>query len=612
MKGKSVKPILLTVTVFFVICSAFFGYTYVSSGAAREFAQADDFPRGALVYAQFQDLPAVVKLWDDSPFKQRYLESQNFNDFQNRHLALKLVSRWQEFNAALGFELDAAKIITATENRAAVAVYDIGKLELVFIAPLADEKFAATMFFQNQTQFEEITLPDGSLYYSHEVKADRGRQKQKIVFANVKGRFVLATSEDLLLRTLSNLSGKTSKERLSDDPNFSALAAKTEPHLATVWVNQAKLNEDWYFKNYWILQNAEELKNIRAGMFDFEMPGGKFIERREFLLNEKALANSKIPASEADHLQTMIPSNTSFFKMQSVTGKPALAANLIFETLLDKSSAQRKVKRGRRWNSYDSFSYQDASDYHDYSYLGSDFNESIDEEETESETISTMNPAQTNRSAKLEQILAAAGASSAVSITDPQVLENPLFVEFRRATIFNLRSPENFNQTDFEKVILETAQNRLGVEGQNLNFTWETKTENETAWRELNLPALGWRLSYVWQKNNLIVAGNLELLKSVLRGENSSPKQPSTAFDELLVIKLSQRANAFDGVMEKLAPEKTKDKVNNQDSSDTKRNDFFMNNIGSLLDTAKDVDRIEIRKNRGPNSSSEEISFVLK
>ncbi|HZF38481.1 MAG TPA: hypothetical protein VE715_06645, partial [Blastocatellia bacterium] len=129
----------------------------VSAGrASGGFELANDFPRGAIVYAQFRDLPAAVKQWDESALKERYLKSVNYQKFWSRHLANKLFSRWEEFNAAAGFSLGLPAFSAIADNRAAIAVYDIGRLDLVVIAPLSDAKFAVTRFFQHKDNFEEV------------------------------------------------------------------------------------------------------------------------------------------------------------------------------------------------------------------------------------------------------------------------------------------------------------------------------------------------------------------------------------------------------------------------------------------------------------------------
>ena len=151
----------------------------VYARATREkdpYSLAGDLPRGALVYAQFQNLPELIKQWEQSQLKERYLSSTSYQQLQHRHLAMKLISRWEEFNNALGFPLDLSTIGSSTDGAAAVGIYDIGKLDLLFVAPVSDEKVALTQFFKSKDQFEELEAPDGTPYYSQTVEADRGRK----------------------------------------------------------------------------------------------------------------------------------------------------------------------------------------------------------------------------------------------------------------------------------------------------------------------------------------------------------------------------------------------------------------------------------------------------
>ncbi len=241
------------------------------------FAQAKDFPEGALVYAQFRDLPALYKIWEGSELKQKYLESINFAEFENGHLALKLLSRLGEFEAASGFPIGVSTLLNSSETKAAIAVYDIGRLEFVFVAPLSEEKSLLSEFVINKSGFDEETLPDGTVYYSKDVDADRGRQRQKLLFATSNGRFVIATDEVKLFKTLSLINGNSKEKSLFTAPSFRSLRDKLEPHDVTVWVDQRKLNDDWYFKNYWAFGNRNDLKNIRSGIFDFELQDNKAI-----------------------------------------------------------------------------------------------------------------------------------------------------------------------------------------------------------------------------------------------------------------------------------------------------------------------------------------------
>ena len=159
-------------------------------------------------------------------------------------------------------------------------------------------------------------MEDGTVFYSKNVEADRGRQRQKMLFATLRGRFVLATDEVKFFKTLAIIDGKSKEKRLFDAPEFKFLSEKITPHQATIWVDQRKLNDDWYFKHYWAFKNLENLKKIRAGIFDFEMQENKLIERRKFLLNNKSAETPKISAVEINNLQKFIPEDVPHFKFQ--------------------------------------------------------------------------------------------------------------------------------------------------------------------------------------------------------------------------------------------------------------------------------------------------------
>src|SRR5712691_5365066 len=120
------KPLWISLFLLLSVCAGLIVYAR-SRSSKHPFELAEDFPRGALVYGQFADLPALVKQWDQSRLKQQYLHSENYKQFQHGHLALKLIERWEEFNNALGFPLDTAAISSAADAGAAVAIYDIGR-----------------------------------------------------------------------------------------------------------------------------------------------------------------------------------------------------------------------------------------------------------------------------------------------------------------------------------------------------------------------------------------------------------------------------------------------------------------------------------------------------
>ncbi len=559
-----------------IVILCFIAFAVYSATKTDAFESAEDFPRGALVYVQIADLPALVKLWNESGFKGKYTESENFKAFKNNHLGLKLASRWAEFNQASGFPIDLDALSGLTINRASLALYDIGKLEFVFIAPVSDEVFAATKFVQNQNNFEQQFLDDGTIVYRATVEADRGRQKQELIFANARGRFVLATSEKLLVQTLNNIRGAAAKNRLADESTFKSLAGKIEPQMATVWVDQMALGADYYFKRYWLMSEANDLKNIRAGIFDFSIEEGNIVERRKFLLKEK-VDSAPIDAPRVNELLSLVPENIPFYRLQKTNLKLTNAA--IENTLFDRNQTDKKS--GKESNLFTSSfdCYEDYSNYRDYSYLGENFDEVIDETEDDEQAIKKQ-----EEEADFSRDVQAANPQAVLTFTEPKVLPAPLFVEFNRAAIFNLSAPTDFNRKEFESAMAKNFSEQTAVFASGIQVNWGTKAENGFEWRKLELPMSGFTANYAVRGDELILTNDAELLLKIIKNDNQPAFEHSTAaLSELTVLNLEQTENDYTEIFDELAK---------HDAADI----FFTGNVASLLASISDVKKIEIKR----------------
>jgi len=628
MKTLRLRPLLFTAVVLF-ICAGFIVYARTSRGSKGPYRLSEDLPRGALVYAQFENLPSLIKQWDESHLKQQYLESTNYRQLQHRHLPLKLVSRWEEFNEALDFPLDMATLSASTENEAAVAIYDIGRLDLVFIAPLSDEKAALTKFFQGKDGFEETEAPDGTAYYHHAVEADRGRQKQVIAFATLNGRFILATNETLLLRAIANINRRATKDSLAAEPAFKTLSQRLSPHFATVWVDQTKLNTDYYFKHYWLMQNLGRLKGIRAGMFDLELQEGKWIERREFLMAGKETEKSEVSAAEMRNLYSVVPSDAPFLRIRSLAADPALSATITRDTLFDRALQETTTaSRSWSWQTYEAndFYFSDDGDngsYNRYSYLDSSFDTTIDD--PYDARMGTRAEPGANPLAKeleqqflldLQQAIVPARPTAVAVATSPRPVAGPLFVEFRKVAVINLQLPGNLRRDLLDAAIAKAAMSHLTVGDPTAAVKWETLNHSGFAWRELRIPMLGWEICYALRDRDLILANSAALLKATL--ESTATKNSldlnSAGVDELTVIRLDQRKQAFDDVIDVLdaGSKKPKQGGDNQttDSSEESQG-FFSGNIRSLLNVGSAISRVEIKRNASANFLHEELTFVF-
>ena len=579
MKRK-ILFIVLTISVFVL-----FGLSQTENKA---FAPAEDFPRGALVYAQTSDLPGFIKLWNESEFKRKYLESRNFTDFQNNHLGKKLANRLREFNEAAGFEFNLETVSQLAENKAAIALYDIGKLEFVFIAPVREEFFVATRFMQNRENFVEETLEDGTAIYRAQVEADRGRQRQELIFTGFKGRLIIATNEKLIAQTLKNIGVKGTKNRLADEPSFRALSPKTEPRLATVWVNQNALNEDYYFRRYWLMSDVADLKNIRAGIFDLEIADGKIVERRKFLLDTAKNASS-IKTETARRLLSHMPAEIPFYHLRAVNAE--IAGAVVRKTIFDRREDPGKSRiRSVRYTPYE---YAEA-DWRDYYSPDEKFDQNVNETEENEVFI------ENTEAADFSDLLRTANPQAVLSFTEPELQPAPRFVEFRRAAVFSLAAPGKFNQSEFESALAKVFAQKVLIAAPNAGFEWRTKSENELSWRELNLPMTAWSACYVLRGNELILTNSAELLREILASKSAEKSENfAESFDELKTVRLDQRKKAFDDIFGELSRKKIADS-------------FFTENVASLLDAADGVKKIEVIRRHASNTLEEKVTAYLR
>lgn len=580
MKLKIIASILVVCLVAFAVYSA---------SNSDAFKPAEDFPREALVYVQIADLPEFIKLWNDSTFNAKYSESGSYADFRNNHLGLKLASRWREFSDAAGFPIDLKAASGFAGKTAAIAIYDIGKLEFVFIAPVSDEVFAATKFVQNQSKFEEQTFDDGTMIYRVKVESDKGRQKQELIFANAKGRFVVATSEKLIVQTLNNINEQPSKSRLIDEPSFAELSEQIEPHSATVWVNQKALNADYYFKRYWLMSNVADLKNIRAGIFDFSIAAKdkKIIEHRKFLL-EKTVESLPVEPTQTAETIRFLPQNIAFYRLQKSNQKSLDEA--VKKTIFDNRNADGKSQNKSRQN-------RSSNDYSDDSSSGR-FDQNIDEAD-ELETV-----ARRETDVDFSMFFQSSNPQTILTFTRPQVLPAPLFLEFNRAAIFNVNSPASFDGNAFEAVIAQRLAENTTVTASGAKLKWETKTENNVTRRELVLPMIGFSVSYATRGNQFILTNNANFLREILAVANSPQAAKQAAdtvktfnapFTGLTVINLDKTENAYTSIFKELEK---------RDSAD----EFFTGNVASFLGSLSDYNKIEIKQNYSGNVLDETIT----
>jgi hypothetical protein len=367
------------------------------------------------------------------------------------------------------------------------------------------------------------------------------------------------------------------------------------------------------------------LKSIRAGIFDLEQQQSRWIERREFLTTATAeRSNSEMSAADLRQLYSHTPDYAPFVRLQSLVNNATLPGKIIRDTLFDSPVAQESVSRTWFWDSYSSDDFyptsgDDYDSYDRYSYLDDTYDKTIDDP-YDAHVTERVEPGRNPLAAELEQqflsglqnVLSPARTSAVAVATMPHLTKGPLFAEFRRVAIFNLQAPGGLRRELLEQTVAQGAQARLTVVNSGSQPKWESRNDAGLAWRLLDLPMLGWEISYALKDNMLIISNSNELMKAVL-SSHEKRFSATAGVDELTIIRFDRRKESFDDIVNVLdADAIQQQQARSADQTIQGSQEFFSGNISSLLNVAADVNRIEITRKSAGNSLHEEIQLVMK
>jgi hypothetical protein len=256
-------------------------------------------PKGALAYVQARDLGKLLAQWRASSVHDRYYASDSFRAFRRSRLWAKLNERIREFEEGVGVTLTEDTVMQMAGKATAIALYDMGKLELVFVTELSAQQAAATPLLARKATFEARTTTAGQPYLVRELATDGGRLRQGLCVATPPGKLVVATSEALMQRTLDNLDGKGDDHVLASMGPTLAAAQGFTPHDVTLWTDLPRLRQQPYFGYYWVHgAKAPGLDEVEATLADLELTSEGLVERRWSLTSGRAVPAAFTPQQQ--------------------------------------------------------------------------------------------------------------------------------------------------------------------------------------------------------------------------------------------------------------------------------------------------------------------------
>jgi hypothetical protein len=247
-----------------------------AANAPRELASL--IPPGPLLYLEAKNFHALLGEWNSSGTKAAWLKSANYEVFSRSRLLQRLELSQREFAAAAGLPPDMNLLESAAGAQSAIALYDIGNLEFLYVTRMPADQFAATQLWKLRGTYQ----PRQSAGISYYVKNDAATRTTS-VFAVAQGYVFLGTREDVLAGALALLAGQNTVA-VNQEPWFvrtvQATGAAGELRLV---MNLQRLVTTPHFRTYWIQRNNSEVRRFSAGISDLARVGGDFHEDRVFL-----------------------------------------------------------------------------------------------------------------------------------------------------------------------------------------------------------------------------------------------------------------------------------------------------------------------------------------
>ena len=178
-------------------------------------------------------------------------------------------------------------------TRSAVALYDIGNLQFLYITYLPSAKSMQTTLWQTRAKFEPRSAGGVNFYLRRDPESQR-----EVAFAVSGDYLLLATREDLLAGALQLMSGSQNRTVESEQWWSRSVPATGASGDLRMVLNLEKIVPSPYFRTYWVQQNITDLSQYSAAVSDLFRSDRQYREER--VLIRKAPPAS---ASSADGLE---------------------------------------------------------------------------------------------------------------------------------------------------------------------------------------------------------------------------------------------------------------------------------------------------------------------
>lgn len=497
-------------------------------------------PAGPVLYLEAKDFSSLLSDWNSSPEKRVWVNSANYAVFSRSRLFLRLKGAGDQFASAAGLPPDMSFTSQVAGTHSALALYDIGNLQFLYITYLPSAKSMQTQLWQMRAKFEPRTASGVNFYVRRD--AESGKE---VAFAVSGDYLVLATRADLLAGALQLISG-SKDHTIETEPWFAqSVSAAKEPGDLRMVLNLDKIVPSPYFRTYWVQQNITDMKQYSAAVSDLFRSAKQYREERVLIAKEASASRADGFTAVAD-LTRFVPENAGLYE-----AKAAPSGDACFQLLEAKILAPH-------------LGPAPASQYAPQVQLTSGETGQSSDLETRIDQPPSARAAAQNVS-ELQQVLRKTPLLASLQVQSTERDSAGVFVRIHSAVLF--ASSSDWNDADVHAALADFVSPSFTASG--LGISWQQKSGYQ------QLDGL-WPLSVSVGGKYLLVADDPALLEQMLsRIDSKSTAQPAALIAGFDHARESGNFKQFSGILDRNAP-------GDGYPNATREPQFFSENVASL------------------------------
>jgi hypothetical protein len=271
-------------------------------------------PAGSLLYLEAKDFSALLTDWSSSPQKAGWVKSKNYEVYSRSRLFLRLAGAGEQFAAAAGLPPDENFLTQVAGTHSALALYDIGKLEFLYITKLPSASAMQSALWQTRAKFETRSAAGLNFYVRRDPESER-----EVAFAVNGDYLILATREDLLAGALQLMAGSQDRSIEAEQWWSQSVAAGGPGGDLRMVLNLEKIVPSPYFRSYWIQRNTTDMKQYSAAVSDLFISGADYREERVLLKKSAAAGHGSADdaAAAVADLARLVPADTGTYEVRA-------------------------------------------------------------------------------------------------------------------------------------------------------------------------------------------------------------------------------------------------------------------------------------------------------